>query len=246
MLVIAFLGSLLSQDDRTKAEETLETMAAVMKDTPSVAYEVRSCTGNTTNTIKVWLKRPNLVRIESAGDLGGGTLIKDGTTMWLYYRDSNEYVKFPQAKVRPTLDNLLGVLFFEKVTGNRLDNVAEIRVTTEKSPEGELRVLSWKSDSMESLHWVDVKGALLRSRKTSSQGVVEETYGRIDLCPELAEDTFTFAPPKGAREIPTWEAGLLRVGWPAPDFEVTDLEGKTVRLSDFKGKTVLLNFWFLN
>ncbi|MEP7234314.1 MAG: TlpA disulfide reductase family protein [Ignavibacteriota bacterium] len=30
---------------------------------------------------------------------------------------------------------------------------------------------------------------------------------------------------------------------PAPDFVLNDLDGKQVRLSDFKGKTVVLNFW---
>lgn len=30
---------------------------------------------------------------------------------------------------------------------------------------------------------------------------------------------------------------------PAPDFEVKDENGKTVHLSDFKGKPVVLNFW---
>jgi peroxiredoxin len=32
-------------------------------------------------------------------------------------------------------------------------------------------------------------------------------------------------------------------GQPAPAFELQDLNGKTVRLSDFHGKVVLLNFW---
>ncbi|MBO9729636.1 MAG: redoxin domain-containing protein [Chitinophaga sp.] len=35
----------------------------------------------------------------------------------------------------------------------------------------------------------------------------------------------------------------LDIGQQAPDFEVQDMNGKPVRLSDFKGKTVLLDFW---
>ena len=30
---------------------------------------------------------------------------------------------------------------------------------------------------------------------------------------------------------------------PAPAFELKDIKGRIVRLSDFKGKVVLLNFW---
>ena len=32
-------------------------------------------------------------------------------------------------------------------------------------------------------------------------------------------------------------------GQPAPDFQLMDLDGKTVRLADLRGKAVLLNFW---
>src|ERR1700686_3191754 len=30
---------------------------------------------------------------------------------------------------------------------------------------------------------------------------------------------------------------------PAPDFSLKDMNGNTVKLSDFKGKTIVLNFW---
>lgn len=35
----------------------------------------------------------------------------------------------------------------------------------------------------------------------------------------------------------------LEKGNLAPDFELTDMEGNPVKLSDFRGKAVLLNFW---
>jgi cytochrome oxidase Cu insertion factor (SCO1/SenC/PrrC family) len=37
----------------------------------------------------------------------------------------------------------------------------------------------------------------------------------------------------------------VAVGKLAPDFEIKDQTGKTWRLSDYKGKTVMLDFWAL-
>jgi peroxiredoxin len=39
------------------------------------------------------------------------------------------------------------------------------------------------------------------------------------------------------------EAHAPRIGQPAPDFALSSPDGKVVRLSDFRGKTVVLNFW---
>ncbi|MFC4303680.1 peroxiredoxin family protein [Cohnella boryungensis] len=39
------------------------------------------------------------------------------------------------------------------------------------------------------------------------------------------------------------EAGGVRNQQAAPEVELTDLQGKAVRLSDYRGKTVVLNFW---
>lgn len=41
----------------------------------------------------------------------------------------------------------------------------------------------------------------------------------------------------------TAQPGAAKIGAPAPDFTLTDTEGKTVKLSDFRGKTVVLE-WF--
>lgn len=47
------------------------------------------------------------------------------------------------------------------------------------------------------------------------------------------------APPGGALQ----GGGANLQGQPAPDFALTSLDGKTLKLSDFRGKAVLLNFW---
>jgi peroxiredoxin len=42
---------------------------------------------------------------------------------------------------------------------------------------------------------------------------------------------------------PTAAKSAQMTGQPAPDFALQSLDGKTVHLSDFRGKAVLLNFW---
>ncbi|MGE0600614.1 MAG: TlpA family protein disulfide reductase [Dehalococcoidia bacterium] len=37
--------------------------------------------------------------------------------------------------------------------------------------------------------------------------------------------------------------GAPKVGEPAPGFQLLDLEGETIRLEDFRGRPVLINFW---
>ena len=39
------------------------------------------------------------------------------------------------------------------------------------------------------------------------------------------------------------EPAEARVGQPAPNFQLQNLDGQSISLSDFKGKPVLINFW---
>jgi peroxiredoxin len=56
---------------------------------------------------------------------------------------------------------------------------------------------------------------------------------------------FAYTPPAGATQLASslGSLPLLAVGAVAPDFAVTDSHGKQVRLSDYRGKTVILDFW---
>lgn len=51
------------------------------------------------------------------------------------------------------------------------------------------------------------------------------------------------APLDAPKEGRAFTAQPVKEGAAAPDFELKDADGKTVKLSDYKGKVVLLNFW---
>ena len=60
----------------------------------------------------------------------------------------------------------------------------------------------------------------------------------------VQEDNKTIAQPKSNVEevVESNEVGI-RKGELAPDFELETLDGETVKLSDYKGQRVMLNFW---
>ena len=43
--------------------------------------------------------------------------------------------------------------------------------------------------------------------------------------------------------LPIAERHVVKLGEPAPNFQLRDLNGRLVTLSDMRGKVVLLNFW---
>ncbi|HEX5244107.1 MAG TPA: TlpA disulfide reductase family protein [Tepidisphaeraceae bacterium] len=65
----------------------------------------------------------------------------------------------------------------------------------------------------------------------------------------LKDEQFAWTPPAGAKDaikMAEDEVGaetLAMVGKPAPNFKLAGLDGKTLALSDFHGKVVLLDFW---
>jgi peroxiredoxin/outer membrane lipoprotein-sorting protein len=76
---------------------------------------------------------------------------------------------------------------------------------------------------------------------------ITERYARQERNPRLQPTAFAYKPPKGFEIVSEFkmpdfggETSALR-GQPAPEFALNDLQGKQVRLADYKGKIVVLN-----
>ncbi len=97
--------------------------------------------------------------------------------------------------------------------------------------------------------WLSTKDHLPRRLKqvvrASYDIVMREDWSNVVVNAKISADKFAWSPPADWREwkMPPIEAGLLKPGTQAPDFELAALDGATVRLSDFRGNFVWLFKW---
>ena len=67
--------------------------------------------------------------------------------------------------------------------------------------------------------------------------------GLLTVAIVQAMDKKAETPKKNTSDTTETQAQGLKIGDKAPNFELKTLTGKTVKLSSFKGKKVMLNFW---
>ncbi|HVT14276.1 MAG TPA: TlpA family protein disulfide reductase [Fimbriimonadaceae bacterium] len=72
-----------------------------------------------------------------------------------------------------------------------------------------------------------------------------ETFSNIKTGIPLTASVFDTKPPKGikVRAASDGSNAPVPIGSPAPDIVLTSLDGKKVKLSSFRGKVVLIDFW---
>jgi peroxiredoxin len=148
-----------------------------------------------------------------------GDLTDYGSGFW-FPRSGSEKTFYPKDKAPPfDVDSLVD---------NLLKNGKAIR--RDKlvlSTHREWQVLKLQAIDPKTSLWIDPpKGACVLTLETGAR--------RIEGLTEEESRKLLNIPPNQK---------YVKAGDPAPDFDVTTLEGKTLRLKDLRGKFVLLDFW---
>ncbi len=215
------------------------------------------------------LERPGKIRVEltptaATGPQAGKTsfYVSDGKTQHEYNGFANKYTggDAPGAGEQPTsqIASIAALDLILKpgqtpppptgtqraVTKTTLDGKA-MTLTTDTQPprkaqDGSPVIIAEQT-------WTDAQTGLpYRRTESITQGGKTTVVQQLDFS-DWAFDKpipvaqFAWNPPAGATEMVVPK--LLSVGATAPDFSANGADGKTVHLSDFKGKPVVLDFW---
>jgi hypothetical protein len=199
--------------------------------------------------------------------------ILDGTAYWLFESGEGYHQYWKQSYRPSTVEVLphpFGPLIFGGDIEKFLENATDARAEPDSSGDVPCVVVRWhierQPDASESTAtrfavdrslWIDLPGTPRRfkERVVRVQGQhrtlwFEQTtnYTRFDLDPKWASDPFRYEPPAGAVDMIANEteellAKLPPIGAQARDFQLSDLDGNAIHLSDYRGKSAVLYFW---
>jgi outer membrane lipoprotein-sorting protein len=226
-LVILIAGLCLQEGDAAAAVRRLEEAQKALGDRKAIAFDeelIRVRTGHhreDRSTLRCTLRKPNLLRLEIGSEAkeGGHLVVLDGEHLWHLDRAKKEYVKYDQDDHNTALHFQLripaAILLGTAAESLRRDGVKEVKVGREKIKEADCTVVSWTGpgpllrDIPVEEHWrlyLDERQLPKRLVRRWTESGVETTetttYSKYDLSPKLDKETFTFAPPEGAKEKP--------------------------------------------
>jgi len=181
--------------------------------------------------------------------------ISDGHKQWQYRGATNQYsitdgVAPGAFRDQLVIANYQALLDVMSVPGYDNTDPKGLRTTSVDTFEGKtLRVTTTQQPKSESLtrYWVDAKSGLpYRFCAYSTQNGKDTLSFRLDfsdwkLNEPIPNKQFSWTPPAGA--ILYTPPARLAPGQTAPDFTAMTTDGKPVRLSDYRGKVVVLDFW---
>jgi thiol-disulfide isomerase/thioredoxin len=211
-------------------------------------------------------------RIESKHPMSGGLEVSDGKTFWEYTAMGHQYAKkpvepgkggaeegpfMPADYVKPyrqLAEKATGAHWLREETlslEGKDVRCAVIEVDLEAGP-----AMKKMQESAHTL-WIDEQNALILQETWDSKfemmGVASArhttvAYKSIHIGQPISDALFSFTPPANSKEVTDLAFPMARpkkvlTPQPSADFTLSTWEGKKTSLSDFKGKTVLLDFW---
>jgi outer membrane lipoprotein-sorting protein len=222
-----------------------------------------------TATVNLAAERPNRYLLEVKGDMVNTVVFSDGTSLVAYRPDRKVYTKtkapalLMKANVLGTVDlPSPGARIITALLQNTLrdgdtplaKSIMQAQLTANQPFGGGFaHILTFPYDADYSAKlYVTADDNIIRRITLLREGATEvvENHTNIEVDKPIPSDTFTQKLPEGTQLVlnlpplpsPTEVAG----GPPAPDFVIETTNGDRVKLSDYKGKVVLLNFFFNN
>jgi outer membrane lipoprotein-sorting protein len=220
-----------------------------------------------TATVSLAAERPNKYLLELKGEKVNTIVFSDGTSVVAYRPDRKVYTKTKAPSLLMKADVLgrvdlpsPGARIITALLQNTLrdgdttlaKNVLNAQLTANQ-PFGDkfAHILTFRYDEdYDAKVYVTADDNLIRRVTLTKEGATEvvETHSNIEVDKPIPPDTFAQKVPEGFQLVlnlpslpsPTEVAG----GPPAPDFVIETAQGGRVKLSDYKGKVVLLNFFF--
>ncbi len=204
----------------------------------------------------IYLRRPHLWRVDQTRGQNESSLIHDGKQTWSHMKTFKKFIRnMDQKHSLMQSGGPVAQLFLAPDASLLLERTSKLghkRETVEGKEVDVVRYFrEWDNSDVEV--WIEPDRKIRKVLWSSKVGgeVNPTTYRRSfeylseEHDPELDPELFAFTPPPDALEMGARDrdGSLLQEGAEAQDAEAVDTAGKKAKLSDFKGKPVVLLFW---
>jgi peroxiredoxin/outer membrane lipoprotein-sorting protein len=199
---------------------------------------------------KPQISQPGKVRIETTGSGEPTVTISDGNTLWEFFPESNEYTATPAGKQAFAQ----GIIASYSLL-NEIREPARI-VGLGRAADTDCTILSiGRDDNHARTLWIDPNTNFIRKDEAkdistsegasiSSSSTTTFSVAREIETPSGAIFSFDPAKTRAIERRQLRKAALVTsIGTVAPEFTLRNVKGEAVRLSDLRGKIVVLDFW---
>jgi len=244
-----FVREVSAQDAASRnARAILKEVADKYRNLPAAQFESEEISDSddvaSVRHVKTTFSPPDKSRTEISGSGESEVAVYDGHTLWLFFPESNEYASHPsQANSVYSYGSLDQIVGTAVVSGS--DRIGDVDCTVVKIERPN------KSRTL----WIDPQSYFVRKDKMTSKSIspsgvsnlsVTITFSVARTTANIDESLFSFDPQATKAKLRTAvqkDALTKSIGTEAPNFSMSDLNGKEIELSQLRGKVVLLNFW---